>query len=148
MYVKLTCQISLDTLTVVLMLETTHVGLTGSHFTRWFLLVFVSYIFGVYFNNLLSFLERHLFMHIAFVDKKNSEITCNCFMKLAVIILRSNLQTQCFIKHIGHLSFGSRKKNICTRTCNIKLERFLTRDWFVDRIILDYIFFPSIHAVH
>lgn len=105
------------------------------------------------------FLERHLFMHIAFVDKKNSEITCNCFMKLAVIILRSNLQTQCFIKHIGHLSFGSRKKNICTRTCNIKLERFLTRDWFVDRIILDYIFFlaymqcinifsllPSIHT--
>lgn len=43
--------------------------------------------------------------------------------------------------NISDICLSVHWKNICTRTCNIKLERFFSRDWFVDRIILDYIIF-------
>lgn len=77
---KLTCQILLDKLTVVLMLETTHVGLTGSHFTRWFFLVFVSYSYFWHVLQLSYIGYGTSLIHVTsllYTKKRNSETTCN-----------------------------------------------------------------------
>lgn len=79
--------------------------------------------------------------YIAFVHKNNS------IPKLHLIVLwkqLSFLDQMCIhsvLLNISNICPSVYWKNISKRTCNIKLERFFSRDWFVDRIILDNIIF-------